>query len=593
MRLKLTARSPPPCCSPPSSSPSAGPRPAPAAAARAGRILRDRPADAAHRQGRRIHEGGRDRDRADGVPWSSVQPKRRRASTTGPALDEGVGIAARAGLKVLPFLYGTPHWLAAKPTTLPIDNARQRAGLEGIPHRRGRTLRPAAANSGSEHAPSGGVGPRLRTARVPKLPIRTWQIWNEANFFYFAIPASPSRYAKLVTLSSQAIKAADPGAKVILSGLFAKPTATAPEGCRPPSSSKPSTGYPGIKTRFDGISLHPYAVDTETLEEYVEEFHDVTTENHDRVPPLHHRDGLGLAARLPAGRLRAGAAGPGPPAARRLHATCSKTATASTSNRSTGSPGRTSRATATSATRSASSAKARVQAEALVEGLRRDQPRPASAARADAGRRLGEQRSDPARVVPRVVVVDQAPAGSLGDSPPLLRTGAEGSVQAPRERADVAVLAEPAGLPVGDQLGQPEDARSRAPVFPRPSPPAPCAASTRCRRRRRHVGEPEPCLHVGGHRDDLDPPAAAPVAARLLERKRVVVLAGADERPARPSGGGRRPARTPGPAAPAPCAVRPCPGRARPRRRRGSRPPRASRLSTLARSASIGSRSSP
>ena len=41
---------------------------------------------------------------------------------------------------------------------------------------------------------------------------------------------------------------------------------------------------PGIKSRFDGIALHPYAVDTETLEEMVEELHEVTVENHDRVP---------------------------------------------------------------------------------------------------------------------------------------------------------------------------------------------------------------------------------------------------------------------------------------------------------------------
>jgi hypothetical protein len=40
--------------------------------------------------------------------------------------------------------------------------------------------------------------------------------------------------------------------------------------------------YPGIKSRFDGIDLHPYAVDAETLEEYVEEFHEVSVENHDR-----------------------------------------------------------------------------------------------------------------------------------------------------------------------------------------------------------------------------------------------------------------------------------------------------------------------
>ena len=40
---------------------------------------------------------------------------------------------------------------------------------------------------------------------------------------------------------------------------------------------------PGIKSSFDGVALHPYALDTETLEELVEEFHDVTVENHDRV----------------------------------------------------------------------------------------------------------------------------------------------------------------------------------------------------------------------------------------------------------------------------------------------------------------------
>ena len=61
------------------------------------------------------------------------------------------------------------------------------------------------------------------------MPIRTWQIWNEANFFYFAYPVSPSRYAKLVKISSQAIKSADPGAKVILSGLFGEPTAARPQ----------------------------------------------------------------------------------------------------------------------------------------------------------------------------------------------------------------------------------------------------------------------------------------------------------------------------------------------------------------------------
>jgi Glycosyl hydrolase catalytic core len=202
------------------------------------------------------------------VPWSSVQEKKKKGVYNWAGLDEGVGIAARAGLRVLPFLYGTPHWLAAKPTTLPVDSARQRSEWKAF-------LTAAVQRYGpggqfwAEHAPShgGGVGvpyvpyepatPKP-TIRRP-LPIRTWQVWNEANFFY-------------------------PGAKVILSGLFAKPTADYPKGMPAAQFLEALYRVPGLKTRFDGIALHPYAVDTETLEEYVEEFHDVTTEYRDRVP---------------------------------------------------------------------------------------------------------------------------------------------------------------------------------------------------------------------------------------------------------------------------------------------------------------------
>ena len=113
-------------------------------------------------------------------------------------LDEGVEIAARAGLRVLPFLYGTPRWLAAKPTTLPIDSAgRGRPGRPSSPPRSNATAR--GGEFWAEHAP-GGVGVDYEPAIPRPLPIRTWQIWNEANFFYFACPASPSRYARLVTL---------------------------------------------------------------------------------------------------------------------------------------------------------------------------------------------------------------------------------------------------------------------------------------------------------------------------------------------------------------------------------------------------------
>ena len=81
------------------------------------------------------------------------------------------------------------------------------------------------------------------------------------------------------------------------------------------------------------IALHPYAVDTETLEELVEELHEVdASKTTTACRPLHHRDGLGLPERLPTGRLRAGDPGPGRASCAAPTATCSRTAAASTSS---------------------------------------------------------------------------------------------------------------------------------------------------------------------------------------------------------------------------------------------------------------------
>jgi hypothetical protein len=80
------------------------------------------------------------------------------------------------------------------------------------------------------------------------------------------------------------IKRLDPTAKVIVAGLFGKPSPKGARGMPAAQFLEAIYGIPGMKSYFDGIALHPYAVDTETLEELVEEFHEVTVANHDRVP---------------------------------------------------------------------------------------------------------------------------------------------------------------------------------------------------------------------------------------------------------------------------------------------------------------------
>ncbi|MEX2106796.1 MAG: beta-galactosidase [Solirubrobacterales bacterium] len=211
------------------------------------------------------------------VSWAAIQPT-RNGGYDWAGLDEAVETATRAGLRVLPFLYTTPRWLAGNWRTLPVNNGKQRSAWQAF-------LRAAVERYGpggdfwNEHAP-GAV--QYEPAIGAPLPIRTWQIWNEANFFYFAHPVSPARYAKLAMISGGAIKSVDPSAQVVLSGLFGEPTAKGARGMDATDFLSAVYRKPGIKSRFDGIALHPYAVDAESLEEMIEGIHEVTVENHDR-----------------------------------------------------------------------------------------------------------------------------------------------------------------------------------------------------------------------------------------------------------------------------------------------------------------------
>jgi hypothetical protein len=211
--------------------------------------------------------------------WAAIQPT-RNGGYNWESFDPIVSAAARQGLTVLPFVVGTPTWLSIKGTKLPIDSGPARLAwtqfLEAAVKRYG-----PGGEFWATHAP--GVV-QYEPAVPASKPIRIWQIWNEANFFYFAYPASPQRYARLLKLSSPVIKRIDPTAKVIMSGLFGKPSPQEPKGMPAAQFLEEIYRIPGMKSYFDGIALHPYAVDTETLEELVEGFHEVTVANHDRVP---------------------------------------------------------------------------------------------------------------------------------------------------------------------------------------------------------------------------------------------------------------------------------------------------------------------
>jgi len=132
----------------------------------------------------------------------------------------------------------------------------------------------------------GGSFWRERPGLSPR-PIEAWQVWNEENFKYFVAKPNPAEYGKLVKLSSQAVRSVDRSAKVLLGGLFARPK-EANFRVKPPQAYFATQFLdllyretPGIKSKFDGVALHPYSTDYRLLTPDIEEFRDVLKRNHD------------------------------------------------------------------------------------------------------------------------------------------------------------------------------------------------------------------------------------------------------------------------------------------------------------------------
>lgn len=235
-------------------------------------------------QFQRLSRGGVESIRIP-VGWGSVQPS-QGGQFDWSGFDNQVEEAAKAGIKVLPFLSGAPEWAVPTkavpgagglkaPAHLPVSGAA-RTGWVGF-------LTAAVARYG----PTGSFW--SEHPGVPKRPIRVWQIWNEPNFKYFIAKPSPAEYGKLVKISYTALRAADPGAQVVLAGLFARP-----KGARTASGKHKSLNWyasdflsqmyrttPGLKTRFNGVALHPYTIRASELPGVTEEFRQVLAANKD------------------------------------------------------------------------------------------------------------------------------------------------------------------------------------------------------------------------------------------------------------------------------------------------------------------------
>ena len=140
------------------------------------------------------------------LTWGAVQPT-RKGGYHWESFDPVVEIAARNGLQVLPILYGVPPWLNRKYTRMPIDNGAARKAWIGFVEAAVRRYGPGG-EFWTQHAP----GVQYETVIAQPLPIRNWQVWNEANIGYWK--GTPEEFHKLYDYAVAGVRRALPTARV-------------------------------------------------------------------------------------------------------------------------------------------------------------------------------------------------------------------------------------------------------------------------------------------------------------------------------------------------------------------------------------------
>jgi chitodextrinase len=204
--------------------------------------------------------------------WPSVQPS--QGSFHWNETDALVGSLARHGIRAVPFVWGSPPWVAGTDARPPIDSAADEQAWQNF-------LKAAVARYGPGGIYWGTIYQQQYGAGATPLPIQSWQIWNEPNLAkYFAPQPSATEYARVLEISHDAIKSQDPEATIVLAGLVG-------------IGSNPSWVFfrnlyqvAGVKSNFDVAALHPYSPDLDTFRKAIQNVRGVMTQYGDAEKTL-------------------------------------------------------------------------------------------------------------------------------------------------------------------------------------------------------------------------------------------------------------------------------------------------------------------
>ncbi|SCX12950.1 Endo-1,4-beta-xylanase, GH35 family [Mycolicibacterium fluoranthenivorans] len=161
------------------------------------------------------------------VDWSTIE--KTRGQYNWAYLDNAVNTATAKGLRVLGVLLYTPPW--ARPQAL-------NSLLPSVP--------PADASQFADFA--------SKAVQRYAGRIQAWQVWNEPNLPLFMgfTQNRAAVYAGMLKAAYPAIKAANPGATVVMSGLSRQP------GPESPSNFLKQLYAAGVQGSFDAAAAHPY-----------------------------------------------------------------------------------------------------------------------------------------------------------------------------------------------------------------------------------------------------------------------------------------------------------------------------------------------
>jgi polysaccharide biosynthesis protein PslG len=158
--------------------------------------------------------------------------------------DALVGDAAARGIRVLPVLFGAPRFRSSRPT----HGARRGA----YPPKHYDEMARFAAVLVRRYGPAGTLW--QERPELHRLPIRSWQVWNEPNLrVYWASGPSPRRYVRLLSTVGKAIKRRDRHAEIVTAGL--------PQSRQGIDFESFVAGLYRAHGRraFDTLAVHPYA----------------------------------------------------------------------------------------------------------------------------------------------------------------------------------------------------------------------------------------------------------------------------------------------------------------------------------------------